>query len=158
MSPNLCRTLSATLRIALFATVCSFTNFAQVQVPITPPANNLALWVRADAGVTADASGAVSLWEDQSPNGFDATQTDPAAMPVLVTNAVNAKPVLRFDGGADFLDVASAAGLDIIGDIASFAVIRVDDYVNYNAIWGKTAANFPAPNDWYLIAGNGIPQ
>jgi hypothetical protein len=117
--------------------------------------------LRADAGVTADAANAVSLWEDQSPNGFDATQATAESMPKLVTNAINSKPALRFDGGDDYLDVATAAGLDIVGDIASFAVIRVDDYANYNGIWGKTAgpnANLPAPNDYYLIQGTGVPQ
>ena len=112
-------------------------------------------------GVTTDASSAVSLWEDQSPNGFDATQAAAESMPKLVANAINAKPALRFDGGDDYLDVATAAGLDIVGDIASFAVVRVDDYANYNGIWGKTAGpngNLPAPNDYYLIQGTGVPQ
>src|SRR5687768_17093995 len=123
MSPI--RTFLSSIRaVAVVALSCSS---LRAQSTNNPPTNNLALWVRADAGVTADASGAVSLWEAQSPNGIDAVQAEPTSMPVLVTNAINGKPVLRFDGVAspahDFLDVASAPGLDITGDIATFAVV-----------------------------------
>src|SRR6185295_8121514 len=55
----------------------------------------------------------------------------------------------------------SADPFNIVGDIATFAVIRVDDYLNYNSIWGKTAGtdrNIPAPTDFYLSIGSGIPQ
>src|SRR5688500_14261320 len=80
-------------------------------------------------------------------------------MPRFITNAINAKPALRFDGTNDFLDIVSAPGIDnLSGDIATFAVVRVDDYENYNAIWAKTTVNLPAPNDYYLATGSGIPQ
>jgi hypothetical protein len=96
------------------------------QIPTAPATNNLVLWMRADTGVTADASGAVSLWEDQSPNGFDAAQIEAASMPKFVTNSVNGKPVIHFDGAddpeQDFLDVVSAPGLDIRMPIG-----RIDD-------------------------------
>jgi hypothetical protein len=123
-----------------------------------PPATGLQLWVRADAGVVTNATGLVEKWTDQSSHNNDATQTDDTLKPKLVPDAVNGKPAVRFDGSNDYLDVTSAPGLDITGDIATFAVIRAQDYANYNSIWGKTAGNLPAPNDWYLILGSGIPQ
>src|ERR1044071_8960052 len=124
----------------------------------SPPTNSLQLWVKADAGVTANATGFVEKWADQSGNGNDATQSDDTLKPKLVTNALSGKPVIRFDGVDDYLDVATSAGLEIIGDLATFAVIRVDDYANFNGVWGKTAANLPAPNDWYIVAGSGISR
>lgn len=127
----------------------------------TPPTNSLQLWVKADAGVTTNATGLVEKWADQSGNGNDALQADDTAKPTLVGAALNGKPVVRFDGAKDYLNVADSAGLEITGDIASFAVIRVDDYTTFNSIWGKTAGgggNIPAPNDWYLSSGSGIPQ
>src|SRR5690349_13924427 len=91
----------------------------------SPPATGLALWVKADAGVVTNSSGAVTLWEDQSPNGLDAVPPEDAKAPKLVLNAVNNKPVIRFDGVDDFLDVPSADPINnLVGDIATFAVIR----------------------------------
>jgi hypothetical protein len=53
---------------------------------------------RADRGVVTDASGRVSLWHDQSANGFDASS---AAGPMLVTGGTS--PVLRFNGSQRLL-------------------------------------------------------
>ncbi|HEX7862192.1 MAG TPA: Ig-like domain-containing protein [Verrucomicrobiae bacterium] len=135
--------------------------FALASAQTAPPTTGLQLWLRADTGVTTNATGAVSQWQDQSGNNNHALQTDDTRQPRVIANALNAKPVLRFDGTDDFLNVTTSPSLDIPGDIASFAVIRVDDYANYNSIWGKTAGangNIPAPTDFYLIQGNGFPQ
>jgi hypothetical protein len=58
----------------------------------------LVWWLRADAGVQADANGAVTVWEDQSGLGLSAAQADPSRQPLLVPNALNDKPAVRFDG------------------------------------------------------------
>ncbi len=58
----------------------------------------LAWWLRADAGVQADANGAVAVWGDQSGLGLNATQAEAGRQPLLVPNALNDKPALRFDG------------------------------------------------------------
>lgn len=142
---------------ALSLLICS--QIAQAQT--APPTNHLQLWLKADAGVSTNAGGLVGQWNDQSGHGNNALQADDNLKPKWVPNAVTNRPAVRFDGADDFMDVTSAPGLDIVGDIASFAVIRVDDYANYNSIWGKTAGpngNLPAPNDFYLIQGSGIPQ
>ena len=67
-----------------------------------PAAANLALWLSADKGVSA-AAGSVSAWEDQSGNLNNAAQADAGLQPQLVDNAVNNKPVIRFDGANDYL-------------------------------------------------------
>lgn len=120
--------------------------------------NGVQLWLRADAGITPDAGGAVSTWKDQSGMGNDALQPTADLAPILVDNAVNGKPAVRFDGVDDYLDVASSPSVAITGDIASFFVVRFDDYATFRAVWGKTAANVPRPNDYYLLPNSGIPR
>jgi hypothetical protein len=121
--------------------------------------NGLALWLRADAGITTNASGGVIQWDDQSTNGNNAVQvTDPQA-PLLVPAALNNRPVVRFDGLDDFLNVVDSDSLSFTGDLTTLFVVRFDDFANYNAIWGKTAGpsgNLPAPTDLYTVPGSGF--
>ena len=65
----------------------------------------LQLWLKADAGITYDTQAFVSRWADQSGNGNDATQSDDDAEPTFVRNALNGKPVVRFDGEDDYLAI-----------------------------------------------------
>lgn len=70
-------------------------------VDITDPTeiDDLALWLRADLGVTI-VSGRVSSWADQSGNGRDATQATAALRPILVANEINGESVIRFASDA----------------------------------------------------------
>jgi|GEM_PF-1166172 len=129
--------------------------------PSEIPAAGLRLWVRADVGVTASASGAVTAWADQSGSNNNAVQATESRAPKLVANALNGKPVLRFDGVDDYLDVAQAQSLAITGDISSFFVVKFDDFATYRAVWGKTAGpagNLPAPTDYYTVPNTGVPR
>ena len=63
-------------------------------------APNLALWLRADAGVTGATS--VSQWTDQSPNGNNAVQSIAANQAAFQSNSVNFNPALSFDGANDY--------------------------------------------------------
>ncbi|PYJ85882.1 MAG: hypothetical protein DME22_07470, partial [Verrucomicrobia bacterium] len=120
--------------------------------------NRLQLWLKADAGITTNASGGVTQWADQSTHGNNAVQITDAAAPLFVANAQNNKPALRFDGVDDFLDVADADSISIAGDISSFFVVKFDDFATYRAVWGKTVDNLPAPTDYYTLPGTGIPR
>lgn len=76
-------------------------------VPPMSVTANLAMWLKADAGVL-DGSGAaitvdntaVATWQDQSGNGRDATQSTSGSRPVLRTaaNGKNNLPVVYFGG------------------------------------------------------------
>lgn len=66
------------------------------------PRPGLALWLRADQGVLLNGV-SVPGWADRSGNGRNASQPVPSSQPMLVRNAVNGHPVLRFDGVDDFL-------------------------------------------------------
>jgi hypothetical protein len=128
---------------------------ASVQVGLYPAP--LALWLKADTGVVADASGLVSEWDDQSGNANHATQpngTDP--MPTLIANGFNGKPTIRFDGIDDYLVSASSPSLAITGDISIYAVAQFVDFANYNSIVGKTTGNLPASYDLYTVQDSGI--
>jgi hypothetical protein len=121
--------------------------------------NELRLWLKADAGVTTNASGGVMQWVDQSTNANNATQTIAAQAPALINGALNSRPVLRFDGGDDFLNVADSESLSGTGDMASFFVVKFDDFATYRAVWGKTAGtdnNLPAPTDIYALPDSGV--
>src|SRR5437867_1892699 len=119
--------------------------------------DGLQLLLKADAGVTA-TGGKVTAWQDQSGKGNNASQAAEDKSPLLVDNAVNGKPVLRFDGVDDFLEVADSDSLSITGDITTFFVVKFDDFGTYRAVWAKTVANQPGPNDWYTLPGSGIPR
>jgi len=113
-----------------------------------------ALLLQADKA-TADVDGNVTTWADQSGNANDATQSDVSMAPKLVANIINGKPVVRFDGSNDFLDVASSDSLNLTGDVSAFFVVRFDDFATYRAVLAKTVGNLPAPLDYYLSPNSG---
>ncbi len=91
--------------------------------PSLTVSNELRLWLAADAGVATGGGGEVTDWADQSPNLNDAAQRTPGEEPLLVTNAINGKPVLRFDGADDYLEIPNAASLQpLSGDWTVFFV------------------------------------
>ena len=65
------------------------------------PRNNMALWLRADTGVVADATGAVTSWFDLSGSGNQVFlrnngENKPVPAPKWIQNELNGHPVLRF--------------------------------------------------------------
>src|SRR5205814_7604390 len=97
-------------------------------------------------------------WVDQSGNGNNAVQLDETMAPTSPLHTPEVPSVLRFDGQDDYLEVASTPSLAITNDIASFFVVRFDDFATYRAVWGKTVNNVPRPNDFYLLPGSGLPR
>ena len=85
--------------------------------------SGLRLRLQADAGVTADGSGFVSTWADQSGLGKNATQSTSARRPVLVTNVINGNPVIRFSSAStQYLNVANFMSGATEGEV--FAVVK----------------------------------
>jgi YD repeat-containing protein len=62
------------------------------------PVDGLALWLKADIGVVADANGRVSKWVDQSGSAIELTQSTASLQPVVVANAQGGRPAVSFDG------------------------------------------------------------
>ena len=89
------------------------------------PLNGLRLWLKADAGVSKDASGKVAWWADQSGNNLNIVQPTYAKQPLMAENAVNDKPVIRFDGNDDYLQTSGAVNLlNNTGNFSLFVVVK----------------------------------
>lgn len=87
--------------------------------------NSTSLWLKADAGVTPDASNKVQQWTDLSANGYIMSQNVAAKRPTVVNNAVNGYPSIGFSGGqvlsgGDILDLGfNSRAMFIIGKMAA---------------------------------------
>ena len=127
-----------------------------------PSASHLKLWLRADAGVVTNSTGAVVAWNDQSGGFHNATQGDASAAPQWVAGALNGKPALRFDGLNDFLSAPYAPDLAITGDLSTFFVVEFDDFATYRAVWSETGGGYPLPNDYFVLPDSsgspGVPN
>ena len=99
--------------------------------------SGLSLWLKADAGVTLSGSD-VTAWADQSGNGNNASSEE-ETRPTLVSNTLNAKPVLRFDGAGQKMAITSSIG----GTAYSiFIVCKNNDNENGSMFFWSTDNNF----------------
>ena len=76
------------------------------------PPPGMFLWLMADTGIVEGASEElVAIWEDQSGNSNNASQSSANRQPAVVTSQANEYPVVRFDGlrgsGGDRLELKS---------------------------------------------------
>lgn len=132
--------------------------------PTNPVLTGLKVWLKADAGVTTNLSGGITTWTDQSGNGNDAVQATDANAPLVVANAVNGNPVLRFNGvppSAQYLEVSDAGTAFLTNDFTTFALARfVGSYPALRQhVWSKCSAGGSAgPIDWWLNTGTGVPD
>lgn len=68
-------------------------------LPWTPAATTTASWYDADdASTITSSSGAISEWKDKSGNSRDASQSTGSLQPSLVTNDLNGRNTISFDG------------------------------------------------------------
>ena len=84
--------------------------FAKELVSAETAPGGLVLWLRADRGIETDARGGVMFWRDQvAEDGVlphDASQADPSRRPRLIADGLDGKPVLRFDGKRQYMQLA----------------------------------------------------
>src|ERR1017187_2334956 len=131
--------------------------------PTNPVPTGLAVWLKADAGITTNLSGGVTTWSDQSGNGNDAVQVNDANAPLFVTNAVNGNPVLRFNGiapSAQYLEVSDTGTAFLTNDFTTFALARfVGSYPALRQnVWSKcSSAGWAGPIDWWFNTTTGVP-
>src|ERR1035441_7289557 len=128
---------------------------ASLQAQTLPVTTGLQLWLRADAGITTNASGVVTNWADQSGVGNNATSPDPTKAPTLQLNAFpNGLPALRFSGGTKYLDVASTPSLSSLGEnVTMLVVVEYDNFTGFQASIAKTANGIAEPFDTWTSAG-----
>jgi len=107
----------------------------------------------------ADGSQRVRRWPDLSPTGRTASQIDPQRMPLLVPNALNGLPVVRFDGlndeNGDLLSYTRIAGRTFI--LVMKEAIRAEAEPRKTFIGDSSSADFhrgprnimvERPNGW----------
>ena len=69
----------------------------------------LLLWLDGadETKITRDESDLVSLWEDKSENGNNASQGTGSAQPTYVAGSLNGLSSLDFDGSSDYMEFDS---------------------------------------------------
>jgi hypothetical protein len=83
----------------------------------------LSLWFDGSDASSMILSGSnVTQWNDKSGNGFNATQGVSANQPTLVTNVLNGKSVVRFNGSTNYLSFGSGQVFD---DTLGYTLITV---------------------------------
>jgi len=112
--------------------------------------SGLALWLKADTGVTLDGSGNVSSWADQSGNGRNATQTDAAKRPTVTSGGVNGLPSLVFSGAQTLL----GSGALLANGVTAFIVAKYNSASGRSAICNLGTQNASSPSRIFAIEQN----
>jgi hypothetical protein len=143
-------------------------------VSVQPFTNGLALWLEPNAGIVTNAAGNVIEWDDQSGNANNAYQPSndgvtPGIPPLLVTNALNGYPVVRFTppvsaaGSNVFLDIANNGTLtgNTGTSFAIFAVTRIPAYNDYYEIISDCnpgSIGWAGPFEYRINSGSGLAE
>lgn len=95
---------------------------------------NLRLQLTAGS-VAPGTNNKVSVWADQSGNTNNAYQNSTSSQPLLVASELNGRPVIRFDGSDDYLNLPNVMSLAAAGEI--IVVLKVPDAFGsrINALW-----------------------
>jgi hypothetical protein len=109
----------------------------------------LRLWLRADAGVNKGGTNALNIWEDQSGNGNDASQSVLASQPTWIDNHLNGYPSIAFNGTSSYLSALNSVALKAT-QLSAFVVGK------YNGGTGNQAYLVKANTAW--TNGYGIYQ
>jgi hypothetical protein len=95
-------------QLALGAVIVSSFVFRASAVTQPDAISNLVFWVKADAGVTTNASGNVIEWADQSAQGNLAMNVAASAPSFVASEpGLNNRPTLRFNGSSQRMIVAN---------------------------------------------------
>jgi hypothetical protein len=133
---------------ALCGAVALATASLQAQTP--PVTAGLQLWLNADTGVTANGSGQVTAWTDQSGQGNNAAQGTLANAPLLQAASLNGHATLRFNG-SQYMDVPNANAIaGLTNDVTILVVVKFDTInFGFQDALNKCNVGVPAPFDWW---------
>lgn len=96
-------------------------------VPFSPiQLSGLIAWYKADEGVTLNGSN-VSQQDDLSGNGNHRSQVVAASQPLLVSNVLNGKPSIQYDGVDDHL-ICNANLIGNSGDKTIISVFQINNF------------------------------
>jgi hypothetical protein len=114
--------------------------------------DQLALWLAADASVSADKKKRVIAWRDivhaDNRSAEDAIQAEENARPALVADAVNGHPGVRFDGNSDFLLTTPLQTTD--DQTVLFVCQFGPNAFEKGRRWGGQIINYDGPPSRYL--------
>lgn len=114
------------------------------------------LWLRADSILASDGD-PVTLWEDESGEGYDATVPMGSNAPTLDTSILNGKPVVKFDS-ASTQTLRTTPGLT--ADYTLIFVVRMDATAYYNmymsADSNTASVAYVADNGFYIWGASGF--
>jgi hypothetical protein len=102
-----------------------YTTDAGPVTPVTAPteiSGCVGWWDASDASSITQSGGLVSQWNDKSGQGNHATASG-TARPTLVSNALNGRSVVSFDGADDVMEAAISSGYTAA---TVFVVLRAD--------------------------------
>ncbi len=117
------------------------------------------LWLDANT-ITVSNGDPVSIWNDRSGNGNDAFQSTVSNQPTFVESSpFNTYPAIDFNrSSSNWMQVADAPILDGTTSINYFAVSRIHNLSNINAIIAKRTAYSGFSSDYaYTFFFNGNP-
>ncbi|MBL9180966.1 MAG: chitobiase/beta-hexosaminidase C-terminal domain-containing protein [Verrucomicrobiaceae bacterium] len=112
-----------------------------------PVASGLKMWVRADQGLTLDASGAVERWGDRSGHGNDLFQGIPERRPDRQQASFHGQPALQFDGGQD--GMLGGGLMDFQRPSTVFVVFERAQSFDFYAEGGYVTQNSAGPH-WFI--------
>ena len=104
----------------------------------------LVFWVKADVGVTTNASGKVTAWADQSGRGNHAAAADASAPDWVAGEAgLNGKPTLRFNGTSQKMTVANRILTNGIAGCTVVAMAKADVNDDVSLVGIRTGGGNP---------------
>ncbi|PTY00483.1 hypothetical protein DB346_15800 [Verrucomicrobia bacterium LW23] len=111
------------------------------------------VWLHGEAGVTADGSGKVSGWADQTAVGNHAAQATGGNQPAVIADALNGYDVIRFDGTTSYVRIADNGTVRPAAGITVFAVARPSGAARGDVVAkALTRASWAAPQYSYALS------
>lgn len=131
----------------------SYSNEATATTPssgVSLPTGNLALWLKADGQLNQDSSGKVNKWIDMSGANNNALQSTAASQPQNLTNHLNGRPAIRFDGVNDNVSIPK---LSPSNNFTVVTVVRTTNSHQIDVEDNSTYSSGGGSGQRYLLGG-----
>jgi probable HAF family extracellular repeat protein len=115
--------------------------------------SGLRLWLDPGVGVTNNGAGQISAWADQSGNTNNPIQATSSKQPLIVTNVLNGRRIVRFDGANDAFTFLNNPVTGMTnGEIFLVLKARVDSPASWRHFYtfGGAESYYPSPTDFFI--------
>lgn len=120
------------------------------------PVPGATLWLRADSLTGVSSGDGIATWTDSSGAGNAATQTTAGSRPTYQTGQLNGKPVVRFNGSTQFMDLPDPFAAGFSGSntpISVYVVAKTTNTTGYqNVLTLAGNQNAAASSNDYITA------